>query len=187
MYCKNCNAFNEDGNRFCASCGAPLNAEPQRPAEPPLQGQYVPPQGAYQQPFYGAQPSGELSRPLSIALPVIALIVGILTVNLIGILLGAFALVNFNRYTDAVRAGDFAAAETFKGKSRRLAVAGIVVTVVLTLIMIVFLVAGVAIFGFRVVENGGIDAPLVQFNGDSFTAAPYEAIPDVPAMLHALF
>ena len=184
MYCKNCNAFNEEGSRFCSSSGAPLTAPEQ---QTPLQGQYTPPQGAqpnYQQPCYGAQPPMEPTRPLTIALPIVALILSILSANIIGILLGAFALVNFNRYTDAVRVGDFALAEVLKGKSRRLATAAIVVTVVLFVLAVIAALVGAVFFGFRVLENGGVGSPLVEFNYDGgISTSPF----DIPGMLHVLF
>ncbi len=184
MYCKNCNAFNEDGSRFCSACGAPLS-EPAPETQTPLQGQYAPPQEArppYQQPYYGAQPPMEPTRPLTIALPIVALILGILSVDIIGILLGAFSLVNFNRYTDAVRAGDFASAEVYKNKSRRLAIAGIVVTVILFVLAVIAAIVAAVFFGFTLIENGGVDSPLVEFNNGGFSTAPFE----LPGMIGTL-
>lgn len=184
MYCKNCNAFNDDSSRFCSSCGAPLS-EPAAAQQPPLQGQYTPPQSAYPPPqyAYGAQPQAEPTRPLTIALPIVALILSLLSANIIGILLGAFALVNFNRYTEALRAGDFGSAETYKGKSRRLSTAAIVITVVLFVLAVIAAIVGAVFFGFRVMESGGIDSPLVEFNYGDFTTGPF----DVPAMIGSLF
>ena len=184
MYCKNCNAFNEDGSRFCSTCGAPLS-EPAAEPQTPLQGQYTPPRGAYQPPqyAYGAQMQGEPTRALSIALPIVALILGLISADIIGIVLGAFALVNFNRYTEALRMGDFGSAELYKSKSRRLSVAAIVVTVILFVLAVIAVIVAAVFFGFTVVENGGIDSPLVEFNYGGFTTAPF----DVPAMIGSLF
>ena len=188
MYCKHCNAQNADDERFCSSCGAPLN-EPAQQQETPLQGQYTPPQGQYtqppyQQPYYGAPGSMEPTKPLTIALPIVALILGILSADIIGILLGAFALVNFNRYTDALRMGDIGSAEMYKAKSRRLATIGIIVTVVLFVLGIIVLIAGGVLLGVSFVENGGIDSPLVEFNyGGGIDEPPI----DIPAMLQMLF
>ncbi|MBQ7597884.1 MAG: zinc-ribbon domain-containing protein [Clostridia bacterium] len=192
MYCKHCNAQNDDDARFCSSCGAPLNDSAQQ-HETPLQGQYTPPQGQYsppqgayapyQQPAYGAAPM-EPSKPLSIALPIVALILGILSADIIGILLGAFALVNFNRYTDALRMGDIGSAEMYKAKSRRLATIGIIVTVVLFVLAMIVLIAGGVLLGVSLAENGGIDSPLVEFNyGGGIDEPPI----DIPAMLQMLF
>ena len=185
MYCRNCNAFNEDGSRFCSSCGAPLEPQPQQAA--PQQGAYTPPQGPqppYQQPYYGTQPPMEPTKPLTSTLPIVALILSILSVNVISILLGAFSLVNFNRYTAALRAGDFGSAEQYKARSRRLATISLVVTVVMFVLGVILGVAGFVFLGFRAVESGGFESPLVEFNLGDFTTAPYG---EIPAMLRALF
>ena len=187
MYCKNCNAFNDDGNRFCANCGAPLSEQAPQYAEQPQTGSCPPPrppyQQPYQQPYYGAQPPMEPTKPLTSALPIAALILSIVFANVIGIVLGAFALVNFNRYNDALRAGDIGSAETFKAKSRRLSSAAIVLTVVLFVLVVIAAIVGGVFFGFRVLESGGLESPLVEFNyGNGFTT-----MPDIPAVIGSLF
>ena len=161
MYCPNCHTYHDANSRFCSNCGAQL-VEPQQ----------TPPQGAYPPP-YGAAP--QQPAQLSNVLPIVSLIVSICLGNLIGILLGAFSLVNFNRAAAAQQQGDFASVELFNQKSRKLAIAAIIISAICCVLAVLAVIAAVALGVYSGVNTG---EPFVQFNyGD----------PQFPMMIASLF
>jgi type II secretory pathway pseudopilin PulG len=87
MQCPRCRFDNQDGTRFCASCGAPMGvsarpsmASPTAPSEPPKQGMAI-----------TSLVLGLISLPLMCALGA-----GLLTA-IVGVILGIVALVRSNR------------------------------------------------------------------------------------------
>ena len=78
MYCPSCNSYNDDNSRFCSNCGAPLQLQQQ--AEQPNPGAFEQQQSSYnyQQPPYQPpyrQPAGaEPTKPITMATPVVAII-----------------------------------------------------------------------------------------------------------------
>ena len=138
MYCSNCNQYNDDRNRFCAFCGAPLQKQqtetpnagsyqaqqPQSfgaPDEGSYQAQqnYQQPQQTYQQPWQ--PPQNELTKPITMATPVVSLILNIVFFNPVGLILAVLSLLNFNNYTSEKNRGAMENAETYKHKSKTFA------------------------------------------------------------------
>lgn len=171
MYCPSCNSYNDDSNRFCSSCGAPLQKQqteqpnsggweaPSQQKEPPYQQPY---QQSYQQPYqapYSAAPA-EQTKPITIATPVVAIILNVVFFNIIGLVLAVLSLVNFNNYTNEKNRGSFDLAETYKRKAKTFATVADVLAVI-GLILIVLAVVAVFVFGLISVSgNGGV----VDFN-----------------------
>ena len=61
-FCTNCGAQNDEGSKFCNSCGAPLQfGQPVQPQAQPAQPEYQQP--VYQQPVY-QQPQVQPVQPL---------------------------------------------------------------------------------------------------------------------------
>ncbi len=85
MYCNNCGAPNDNGTRFCSSCGAPLEA-------PKYQQQYQQP---YQQPMYyqpaKAQQPAQNFAIASLVLGIVSLIMFAIIAGPLGIIFGAIA------------------------------------------------------------------------------------------------
>ena len=169
MYCPSCNSYNDDAHRFCAFCGAPLQNEPAPQPDPaayeapqPDSGNNQQPpyqQPPYQQPYYQQPypPVTEPTKPLSNVMSVIAIILSVMFFNIIGLVLAVLSLVNFNNYTTEKLRGSMELAESYKRKSKTLAIVSYVLT---ALELVLAVVLAIAVFGFVVyygVERGGID------------------------------
>lgn len=165
MYCPSCNSYNDDNSRFCSNCGAPLQYQQQ--TEQPNPGVFEQQQQtgySYQQPPYQPpyqQPTGaELTKPITIATPVVAIILNIVFFNVIGLILAVLSLVNFNNYTSELNRGGYDLAETYKHKAKTFAtiadILAIVWIVLVAIAVIAFIVFGIV----SVSGNGGV----VDFN-----------------------
>ncbi len=174
MYCPSCNSYNDDSNRFCSNCGAPL--QKQQTEQPdtgtwqaPEQGSYAPQQNAYayQQPYqppYQA-PQAEPTKPLTMTTSVVAIILNVVFFNIIGLIFAVLSLVNFNNYTSELNRGGIDLAETYKRKSRTYSKVAIVFGV-LTVLCGIALVAAAIVFGVISLSGGG--APEINFDSSMF-------------------
>ena len=166
MYCPSCNSYNDDANRFCASCGAPLQKQQ---AEQPDAGSWEAPQQnsySYQQPYQPPYSSSlaEPTKPITMATPVVALILNVVFFNLIGLVLGILSLVNFNNYTSEKNRGSIELAETYKHKSKTFATIADVLGI-LTLVFVVAMIVAAVVFGVLSLSGGG--APEIHFDGNN--------------------
>ena len=173
MYCPSCNSYNDDNSRFCSNCGAPLQRpQPEQPAAgayeaPPQQGSYTPPQSdyGYQQPYHQTyQPTypadAEPTKPITIATPVVAIILNIVFFNVIGLVLAVLSLVNYNNYTNEKNRGGFELAETYKRKAKTFATIADVLAIVWIVLLAALVVAAIVFGLVSVSGNGGV----VDFN-----------------------
>ena len=160
MYCHNCNFFNDDNAKFCNNCGSPLN----KPSDnPPPQGEnqryYAPPQnaGANGQPNcnYGMPGRTPYDRPNGFApqkvytniIPIVSSVLGVVSVNMISIVLGIFALVKFNEY-DRSRFTGGILSDSDGRMSRTLGIASIVISCVGIVLSVLSFVAALFGMGF---------------------------------------
>ena len=174
MYCSSCNSYNDDSNRFCANCGAPLHKQPEQPNsgvwEAPTQQNEQPEQPfqpPYQQPAqqpYQAAPA-EQTKPITVATPVVAIILNIVFFNIIGLVLAVLSLVNYNNYSSEKLRGGFELAETYKHKSKTFAAIADVLAI-LTLLLFIALIVAAVVFGVLSLSGGG--APEINFDSGSF-------------------
>lgn len=170
MYCKNCNAYNDDNSRFCSSCGTELdpvnqqanqeqNVQPENggyaPSEPQPQPQYsqqysqqyaqqydAPP---YSQPQYSAP----AEKPFSNTMAIISIVINVVVFNFIGLIFAILSLTNYNSYEDALRAGNIALAEQLKAKSQKYSKVAIIICIVIAAISaIVGIIAFISVFIF---------------------------------------
>ena len=165
MYCPSCNSYNDDNSRFCSNCGAPLQFQQQ--AEQPNPGAFEQQQQSsynYQQPPYQPpyrQPAGaEPTKPITMATPVVAIILNIVFFNVIGLILAILSLVNFNNYTSELNRGGFELAETYKRKAKTFATIADVLAIVWIVLVAIAVVAFIVFGLVSVSGNGGV----VDFN-----------------------
>ena len=178
MYCPSCNSYNDDSSRFCANCGAPLVKQqteqpntgsfeappqggyaPQQPYQAPEQQGYQPPyQQTGCQPTYAAPPA-EPTKPITMATPVVAIILNVVFFNIVGLILAVLSLVNFNNYSSEKLRGGFELAETYKRKSKTLATAADVLAILFILLIVAVVVAAVV---FGVLSLSGSGAPEIR-------------------------
>ncbi|MDO4380600.1 MAG: zinc ribbon domain-containing protein [Clostridia bacterium] len=178
MYCKNCNAYNDDNSRFCCQCGAQLeksegndysapqgaeengfkdqySAEPRQDYSSAEQNQsYSRPQ--YSQPNYGA-PMNEPTAPLSNTMAIVSIVINIVVFNVIGLIFAILSLTNYNSYESALRARNYALSEQFKAKSKKYSKVSIILAIVMAVLAFVagiLAFAGVFVIGSRAVESG---------------------------------
>ena len=170
MYCSNCNQYNDDRNRFCAFCGAPLQKQQ---TETPNAGSYQAqqPQQSYQQPWQ--PPQNELTKPITMATPVVSLILNIVFFNPVGLILAVLSLLNFNNYTSEKNRGAMENAETYKHKSKTFAVIANVLAV-LTFILLVAAVVAIVVFGVLRTGNGAVE---FNYNGSDLPPEFFNMIP----------
>ena len=174
MYCPNCNQYNDDRSRFCSFCGAPMQAQPpegansgsfEQPISGPDAGTYQPqqPQQPYQQPYQTPfqPPVNELTKPITMATPVVSLILNIVFFNVVGLILAVLSLVNFNNYTSEKNRGALENAENYKHKSKTFAVIANVLAV-LTFVLLVVAIVAIVVFGVLHAGNGAVE---FNFNG----------------------
>ena len=175
MYCPNCNQYNDDQNRFCAFCGTPLQKQQAAAADAgSFQGQsyqapdagsyqsqqsYQQPQSSYQQAWQ--PPQSELTKPITMATPVVSLILNIVFFNPVGLILAVLSLLNFNNYTSEKNRGALENAETYKRKSKTFAVVANVLAV-LTFVLLVAGIVAIVVFGVLRTGNGAVE---FSFNG----------------------
>ena len=190
MYCSNCNQYNDDQNRFCAFCGAPLQKQqteapntgsyqaqqPQSfgaPDEGSYQAQqnYQQPQQTYQQPWQ--PPQNELTKPITMATPVVSLILNIVFFNPVGLILAVLSLLNFNNYTSEKNRGAVENAETYKHKSKTFAVIANVLAV-LTFVLLVVAIVAIVVFGVLRAGNGAVE---FNFNGSELPPEFFNTTP----------
>lgn len=178
MYCKNCNAYNDDNSRFCCQCGAQLeksegndysapqgaeengfkdqySAEPRQDFYSSEQNQdYSQPQ--YSQPNYGV-PMNEPTAPLNNTMAIVSIVLNIVFFNVIGLILAILSLTNYNSYESALRARNYALSEQFKAKSKKYSKVSIILVIVMAVLAVVLgILAFVYAFviGSRAVESG---------------------------------
>jgi len=177
MYCPSCNSYNDDNNRFCASCGAPLHKQQ---TEQPEAGSWEPQQTGdyqqsyaqsyqqsyqqpYQQPYQGAYqpgyaPLAEPTKPVTSTRPIVALILNIVFFNFIGLIFAVLSFVNYNNYTSERNRGGIELAEAYKRKCKTYATVADVLAI-LTLLFILAAIAAAVIFGLVSVSGGAPDLP----------------------------
>ena len=129
-------------------------------AQSPDSGSYQsqPYQQPYQPPY---QPPFEPTQPITMATPVVAIILNIVFFNIIGLVLSVLSLVNFNNYISERNRGGIDLAETYKHKSKTFATIADILAAV-TFVLIVIAVVAFVVFGVMRGGNG-----VVEFNFDS--------------------
>lgn len=158
MYCKNCNAYNDDNSRFCCQCGAQLEksegndySAPQGAEENGFKNQYSaePRQDFYSseqdqgcsqpqfsQPNYGV-PMNEPTAPLNNTMAIISIVINVVVFNIIGLIFAILSLTNYNSYEEALRARNFALSEEYKIKSKKYSKISIAVAIVMAVLAVV--------------------------------------------------
>lgn len=159
MYCKNCNAFNPEENRFCSNCGAPLEEQKNENAfgeQPPFGEQ--PQNNGYTQPVYSEPYSQFQNEPeFKNTGSIVAIILNVVFFNIIGLILAVLSLTSFNDYESALRQRNFTSAREYKDKSKRYAkIADIlaIINAVIGFLAIIGWIVFVAVVGFS--EAGDI-------------------------------
>lgn len=171
MYCNRCNTCNDDHARFCNNCGAPLERPQDNPPpqnnfsgynEPPRDG------GTNGQPDFNygmpyntpyTQPQG-FSRPgeYTNLIPIIAIIMGLFSMNLIALIFGIVALAKFNEY-DRSRFYPNGFLDERAGRlSKNLGIAAIVIACISIVLCVFLLVAGLVGFsamGYEILSEPG--------------------------------
>ena len=133
MYCKNCGAQIPDNSSVCNYCGAAQmnNQNPNSVYQPVLE-------------------------PIKKGSIIVALVLSVLTSNIIGIVLTILALIYANDYDTAIRHGDFVTAEKKKSSIRTFKI----VSWVFIGLTVLFYIALFAIFGtviFSALLEGDFD------------------------------
>lgn len=171
MYCKNCNAYNNDDSRFCCQCGATLDAPQwENPQPSDYADQYSAPNA--EQPIYGSPENSAASQqnapfdrqpydqngysyrmtqpnaPLNNTMAIIMLVVNIVVFNVIGLAFAVLALMSYNKYESALRLGDIAMAESYKTKSKRYSKISLVVAIVFAVIGVIIGIVAIGLFIF---------------------------------------
>lgn len=158
MYCKNCNAYNDDNSRFCCQCGAQLEksegndySAPQGAEENGFKDQYSAEprqdfysseqdqgcsQPQYSQPNYGV-PMNEPTAPLNNTMAIISIVINVVVFNIIGLIFAILSLTNYNSYEEALRARNFALSEEYKIKSKKYSKISIAVAIVMAVLAVV--------------------------------------------------
>lgn len=164
MYCNKCNYFNDDQAVFCNNCGARLQRPQDNPPPPPPQGNYsgysVPPQNGNMngQPNYnyGMPYNTPYSRPNDFGnrknytnvIPIVAIVLNVLTMNIAGLVLGIIAIIKFNEYDKSRFSGNPVVVDNAGKMSRDLGIAGIVLGSISIVISIISFFASLLGFGF---------------------------------------
>ena len=123
MYCPYCNSVNSDDSRFCSHCGAALNTNS---GGNQYNGQSYG-QQTYNQNFNNVEPT----PPMSIAAPIIAIVINVVFPNIIALIFGILSMVNYNRYENDIRSGNIVSAEVNKHKAKKDAKIAIILAIVL--------------------------------------------------------
>ena len=134
MYCPYCNSLNPDDSRFCSNCGAALNTYS---GGNQYSGQSYG-QQTYNQNFNNIEPT----PPMTVATPIIAIIINVVFPNILALIFGILSLVYYNRYESDIRSGNIASAEMNKQKAKKDAKIAIVLAIILGVLEIA------AIIGF---------------------------------------
>lgn len=195
MYCKNCNAYNDDGSRFCCQCGAELETQvkpqPEQTYTAPqsnvntgyadqyssAQQSYTAPQyGApqYSQPNYGA-PTTEPTEPLNNTKAIVSIVLNIVIFNVIGLIFAILSLTNYNSYESALRAGNIALSEQLKAKSKKYSKVAIIIAIVMAVLAVIAGIAAFVMFFIAGSQAIGYDDPFeYEYGYESFMMlAPY--------------
>ena len=170
MYCKNCNAYNDENSRFCNQCGAELEREPEQSfafeseqsAQPdsgytdqysqPYSQPYSQQQPQYSQPAYNAP--AEPTPPLNNTMSIVAIVLNIVVFNIIGLIFAILSLTNYNSYESALRAGNLALSEQLKAKSKKYSKVAIILCIVVAAIgLIAGIIAFVSVFFFAAKQD----------------------------------
>lgn len=173
MYCNRCNFHNDDNAKFCNNCGAPLE-RPQDNPPPPPQGNFTP----YNEPPHDASANGQpdfnygmpyntpytqpqgFSRPgeYTNLIPIIAIIMGLLSMNLIALIFGIISLVKFNDYDKSRFYPNGFLDERAGRLSKTLGIAAIVIACISLVLSVISLIAGLIGFGamgFDILSDAG--------------------------------
>ena len=133
MDCKRCGLPVPDSSSYCNHCGEKLtdSAEVAEAA---------------------VQPAAKKQKEVKSGLPVFALILGALAMNIIGIILAAVSLLKFNNFERAALIKETVAASRFSASSKKYAVASIVISV----LSIIFAVAFVCLMVMTMIREQDI-------------------------------
>ena len=197
MYCKNCNAYNDDGSRFCCQCGAELEAPaasqqseqtyvaPQNDVNTGYADQYSSAQQSYgapqygepqySQPNYGA-PQGETTPSLNNTMAIVSIVLNIVVFNVIGLIFAILSLTNYNSYESALRAGNIALAEQLKAKSKKYSKVAIVLVIVMAVLAVIAGIVAFVMFFIVGSQGSGFDDPFeYEYGYENFMMmlAPY--------------
>lgn len=199
MYCKNCNAYNDDGSRFCCQCGTELEAPvasqqseqtytaPQNDANAGYADQYSSAQQSYTAPQYGepqysqpnySAPQGEPTAAISNTMAIVSIVLNIVVFNVVGLIFAILSLTNYNSYEGALRAGNIALAEQFKAKSKKYSKVAIILVIIMAVLAFIAGIAafvGVFVIGSKAVEEGFVESYPYEYDFENFMMmlAPY--------------
>lgn len=120
MDCKRCGLPVPDGSSYCNHCGEMLT-EPAEAAEAAV------------------QPAAKKQKEVKSGLPVFALILGALAMNIIGIILAAVSLLKYNNFERATLLKETLIASRLSASSKKYAVASIVISVLSVIFALVFI------------------------------------------------
>lgn len=120
MDCKRCGLPVPDESRYCNHCGEMLT-EPAEAAETAV------------------QPTAKKQKEVRSGLPVFALILGALAMNIIGIILAAVSLLKYNNFERATLLKETLIASRLSASSKKYAVASIVISVLSVIFALVFI------------------------------------------------
>ena len=143
MYCKNCGAQIPDNSAVCNYCGTAQTRNPNSNTGYQNFGNPQPNYNTYQPNF----------EPIKKGSIIAALVFGILTTNIVAIILSILALIYANDYDTAIRHGDFITAEKKKSMIKTFKI----ISWVFIALTIFFYIIFFAVFGtvfFSTILNG---------------------------------
>ncbi|MGN1194849.1 MAG: zinc ribbon domain-containing protein [Acutalibacteraceae bacterium] len=120
MDCKKCGLPVPDDSSYCNHCGEKLSAETE----------------AYET---AVQPTEKKQKEVRSSLPVFALILSALAMNIIGIILATVSLFKFNNFERAALLKETLAASRLSASSKKYAVASIVISVLSIIFALIFI------------------------------------------------
>ncbi|MGN1418703.1 MAG: hypothetical protein ACI4W6_05185, partial [Acutalibacteraceae bacterium] len=123
MYCPNCHVYNDEKETVCFACGTPLVQEEQ-------------PKNDFEQ-----KPVLNINKDYSSTTPIVSVVLSFFVFNIIGIILSVLSLSKYNKYEQALFAGDIQKAQMLAKSSKKLAKAAIVITVLIMIIRPILLVS----------------------------------------------
>ena len=118
MECKKCGLTVPDDSAYCNYCGEKLTDEADTAA---------------------LQPSGKKKKEVKGSLPAFALILGALSVNIIGIVLAAVSLLKFCNFERAVLMKEALASSKLSASSKKYAVCSIIISLLSVVFTLVFI------------------------------------------------